>query len=137
MNGPPERLELAVVLSSGELERLYSGLSILVSSAVEGRRSAALATFRALDLLLAGDLERRARDPDATPALSWEGRETFAASLSELRELALGLDGLELWACSASVETMGVGERAEEMLAGVVSTPRFLREAAGARLLFV
>jgi peroxiredoxin family protein len=137
VSAPSQRLELAVVLSAGELERLYSGLSILVSSAVEGRRSAALATFRALELLLADDLERRARAPEATPTLSREGRETFAASLSELRELALGLDGLELWACSASVETMGVDERVEELLAGVVSTPRFLREASGARLLFV
>lgn len=136
MNSPP--YELAAVLSSGEMERFYSGLSVLVSSAADGGRCAALASFRALDLLLAEDLLQRAEEPETTPSLSWAGRETFARSLLELRDTALGLDSLSLYACAASVETMSLTAAAvEERLDGVMSTPRFLREAEGARLIFV
>ena len=136
MNGPP--YAVAAVLSSGEIERFYSALSVLVSSATDGSRCAALASFRALDLLLDDELLQHAGEPEATPSLSWAGRETFARSLLELRDTALELDGLDLYACAASVETMsrtpaGVGER----LAGVMSTPRFLREVQGAALIFV
>ncbi len=129
---------LAVVLASGEPERLYSGLSALVSTAAEGQRCAAMAAFRGLQLLLADDLLQRAGSPEATPALSWRGRETFARSLLELRETALDLDALSLWACSASVETMSLDrEVVEQRLEGVISTPSFLRRVEGARLVFV
>jgi peroxiredoxin family protein len=133
-----QRYELAAVMSSGELERFYSGLSVLVSAAADGGRCAALATYRALDLLLDEDLLQRASDPDATPSLSWAGRDTFARSLLELRDTALELDALALYACAASVETMNLTAAAvEERLAGVMSTPRFLRETGGAALLFI
>jgi len=56
---PPGSYALAAVLSAGELERLYSGLSMLVSAASDGERAAALAGFAALDLLLDPDLARR------------------------------------------------------------------------------
>jgi hypothetical protein len=136
VNSPP--YAIAAVLSSGEIERFYSGLSVLVSSATDGSRCTALASFRALALLLDDDLLRRAEEPEATPSLSWAGRETFARSLLELRDAALGLDGLDLYACAASVETMSLTPAAvEERLAGVMSTPRFLREAHGAALIFV
>jgi peroxiredoxin family protein len=136
VNSPP--YALAAVLSSGEMERFYSGLSVLVSSAANGGRCAALASFRALDLLLAEDLLQRAEEPETTPSLSWAGRETFARSLLELRDTALDLDSLSLYACAASVETMSLTPAAvEERLDGVMSTPRFLREAEGARLIFV
>ena len=136
MNSPP--YALAAVLSSGELERFYSGLSVLVSSATDGSRCAALASFRALELLLDDDLLRRAEEPEATPSLSWAGRDTFSRSLLELRDTALGLDGLELYACAASVETMSITPASvKERLAGVMSTPRFLREVQGAALIFV
>ena len=129
---------LAAVLASGEPERLYSGLSLLVSEAADGAACAGLATFRALDLLLAPDLGRRAQEPDATPVLAWAGRETFGRSLAELRDTALSRESLRLWACSASVETMGLtAADVEGRLAGVLSTPRFLRETSGARLIFV
>jgi peroxiredoxin family protein len=136
VNSPP--YELAAVLSSGEIERFYSGLSVLVSSATDGSRCAALASFSALDLLLDEDLMQRAGEPDATPSLSWAGRDTFARSLAELRDTALALDGLDLFACAASVETMSLttGD-VEERLAGVMSTPRFLRETQGATVIFV
>ena len=127
---------LAAILASAEVERFYSGMSVLVSSAVDGEPCAALAAFGALDLLLDDDLLRRAREPDATPSLSWAGRESFATSLVELRDTALSLDALSMYACSASVETMALTDGAvAERLAGVMSTPRFLRETAGARLL--
>lgn len=136
MNAPA--YSLAAILTAGEPERLYTGLSLLVSTASEGGRCAGLLTFRALDLLLDPGLRRRALAPDGTPALSWEGRETFARSLDELRETALELEGLELYACSASVDTMAVeAADVEERLDGVMSTPRFLRATEGARLVVV
>ena len=129
---------VAAVLSTREVERLYSGLSVLVSTASEGRPAAALAAFGALDLLLDPDLLRRAQEPEATPSLSWAGRERFASSLLELRDLAFELDALAVYACSASVETMGLTPvDVEERFDGVLSTPRFLRQVQGARLLFV
>lgn len=135
----PATLALAAILSTNEPERLYSGLSALVSTAADGTRAAALAGFGALDLILDPDLQRRVQEPEATPSLSWAGRETFARSLSELIDTAIGLDALTLHACAASVETMGLEPAAiaERGLDGVKSTPRFLRDAAGATLLFV
>jgi hypothetical protein len=89
-------------------------------------------------VMLDGDLLQHAQDPDLTPGLSWNGRDTFARSLLELRDTALGLDALDIYACAASVETMSVtAATVDERLAGVMSTPRFLRETQGATLLFV
>lgn len=136
MSDAPPRL--AAILATGELGRFYAGLSLLVSTAAEGKPCAGLAVFRSLELLLPEDLLQRALDPSGTPALSWAGRETFARSLFELRETALALEAVTLYACSASVETMGLSAaEVEERLDGVRSTPRFLRETAGARLIFV
>jgi peroxiredoxin family protein len=136
VNAPSYRI--AAVLASGEPERLYSGLSLLVSTAADGERCAALASFRGLDLLLEDDLLARAESAEATPSLSWQGRETFARSFVELRDTALSLEALSLYACSASVETMSLTSAdVEDRLDGVMSTPRFLREAAGAQLVFV
>jgi peroxiredoxin family protein len=129
---------LAAVLASGEPERLYSGLSLLVSAAGEGDRCAALASFGGLRLLLDEELQGHAQQPDATPSLAWGGRDTFVRSLLELRQVALELDTLEIYACSASVETMALTQGAvEERLRGVMSTPRFLRATRGAELIFV
>ena len=130
---------LAAIFSTGEPERLYPGLSVLVSTATEGTPCAALASFGALGLLLDPDLLRRAQEPEATPSLSWAGRETFARSLVELVDTALELDALTVHACSASVETMGIEVADVEArgLDGVKSTPRFLRDAVGAQLIFV
>jgi peroxiredoxin family protein len=129
---------LAAVVSTAELERFYSGLSVLVSTAADGEKCAALAAFGGLAILLDEDLYRRAQEPEATPSLSWAGRETFASSLLELRDTALELESLSLFACSASVESMSLTPLAvEERLAGVMSTPRFLRETRGASFLFV
>ena len=128
----------AVVLATGELERLYSGLSLLVSTAAEGIPCAGLAVFRSLALLLDEGLLQRALEPSSTPSLSWAGRETFARSLVELRETALELEGVALYACSASVETMGLGAaEVESRLDGIRSTPRFLRDVADGRLVYV
>ena len=129
---------LAAVLATGDMQRLYSGLSLLVSAAVDGEACAALATFRSLELVMDPGVGRLAADPDATPGLAWQGREQFARSLAELRDTALSLDSLAIYGCSASVDTMPLAASdVEDRLTGVMSTPRFLRETAGARLLFV
>ena len=130
-----EHYDLAAILATGDVEELYSGLSVLVSTAADGGRCAALASFGALDLLVDPDLPRRAQAAEATPSLSGAGREKFGRSLGELRDTALALDNVTIWACSASVDTMGLDGEAQ--LAGVMSTPRFLRATAGARLIHV
>jgi peroxiredoxin family protein len=130
---------LAGILSTREPERLYSGLSVLVSTAAEGEECAGLLSFGALDLILDADLLRRVQEPEATPSLSWAGRETFARSLVELINTAVELETLSLHACAASVETMAIepADIEASRLDGVKSTPRFLKDTAGAGLIFV
>jgi peroxiredoxin family protein len=122
---------LAAVIATGDPARLYSGLSVLVSTAAEGARCALLLSFRGLELFEAPDLDRRAAE-SGDALLSPVGRETFARSLVELRQTVLALDTIEVQICSASAEMTLV-----ETDLPVTSTPRFLRETAGARLIFV
>ena len=105
----------AAVISTSEPERLYSGLSVLVSTAADGEDCAALLAFGGLRLFL---------DPPA-------GDDSFARSLRELRDAALELDNLALYACAASADTIDPGGLE------VMSTPRFLRANGGGCLLFV
>jgi peroxiredoxin family protein len=129
---------IAAILESGELERLYTGLSLLVSAAAEGRPARGLAGFGALDALLDDRLAARALRPEETPHLTTPGRETFARSLAELRELARELEDCRIWACAAAVETTGVAAAdIEARLDGVMSTPRFLKEIGDAQLVVV
>jgi peroxiredoxin family protein len=126
---------IAVILASGRLDRLYTGLSLLVSAAAEGEPARGLATFEALGPLLDDQLLARALRPDETPALSEPGREVFARTLAELRETAAELPDCRIWACAAAVETTGL--EVDGRLDGVRSTPRFLREIGDARLVVV
>jgi peroxiredoxin family protein len=114
---------IAVILASGEPERLYTGLSLLVSAAADGRQARGLATFGALEALL-GEPEER--------------DDTFGRTLAELRATAAELDEVRIWACAAAVETAGIDRaRVDERLDGVLSTPRFLREVRDAQLVVV
>lgn len=102
---------LAAILESGEPSRLYTGLSLLVSTAAEGEPARGLVSFGALPALLAARFE-----PD----------------LAALWATVAAVDDLELYACAAAVDVHGsAGDFA------VMSTPRFLRETAGARLVVV
>jgi peroxiredoxin family protein len=66
------------------------------------------------------------------------GREAFARTLAQLRDMAAELEDCRLWACSAAVEATGASRaEVEARLDGVMSTPRFLREVAGADLVVV
>jgi peroxiredoxin family protein len=127
---------IAAILESGELERVSTGLSLLVSAAADGREARGLATYGALAVLLDPDLLERASDPGAAPHVGDAGRPAFARTLVELRDTALQIT--TIWACAAAVEATGA-DRAlvEARLAGVMSTPRFLREVAGADLVVV
>jgi peroxiredoxin family protein len=138
VEGSYDRDMIAAFLESGELERLYSGLSLLVSAASEGRRAFALVGFGALAPMLDERLLARALRPEAAPDVSDAGREAFARTLAELRDTALALEDCRVWACAAAVEATGT-DRAlvEARLDGVLSTPRFLREVAGAELVVV
>jgi hypothetical protein len=100
---------LAAILESGEPARLYTGLSLLVSTAAEGEQARALLSFGALPALIAGD---------------------FDAHLAELWATARGL--VTFHACAAAVDATGDAGQFD-----VMSTPRFLRETAGARLVVV
>lgn len=126
------------MLESGDLQRLYTGLSLLVSAAADGRPARALAGFGALAPLLDERLLARALRPEAVPDLADAGREAFARTLAELRDTAAALEDCRIWACAAAVEATGA-DRAliEQRLDGVMSTPRFLREVAGADLVVV
>ena len=87
---------LAAILESGDPERLYTGLSLLVSAASEGRPARGLVTFGALGALLDPDLDR-ARAP-ATHVIDAE-REAFARTLvaaARRRGRAAGLPDLGL-----------------------------------------
>jgi len=129
---------IAAFLESGELQRLYTGLSLLVSAAADGRPARALVGFGALGPLTDERLMARALRPEAAPDVTEAERETFARTLSELRDTALELEDCRIYACAAAVEATGA-DRAlvEARLHGVRSTPRFLREVAGAELVVV
>jgi peroxiredoxin family protein len=129
---------IAVLLESGELQRLYTGLSLLVSAASEGRPARALLGFGALAPVLDDQLMARALRPEASPDVADGGREAFARTLAALRDAAIEHEDCRLWACAAAVEATGASRAAiEERLDGVLSTPRFLREVAGADLVVV
>ena len=129
---------IAAFLESGEVERLYTGLSLLVSAAADGQPARGLAGFGALELLVDPYLRDRALVPEAAPHVSDAGREAFARTLEELRQTAATLDDCRIWACAAAVEATGaVRADVEALLDGVMSTPRFLREVAGAEHLVV
>jgi peroxiredoxin family protein len=105
---------LAAILESGDPERLYTGLSLLVSAASAGEEVRALLGFGAL----------RALD-DPVP----DG--PFGRTLRELRDTAAELPNCRLSACAAAVEETGVAHP------DVTSMPAFLREVGDARLVFV
>jgi hypothetical protein len=126
---------IAAILESGEPERLYTGLSLLVSAAADGEPARGLVSFGALALLLDERIAERAGE---APHVVDEEREPFARTLAELRDTALALDDCRLWACAAAVAATGAAPAdVEARLHGVMSTPRFLRETAGARLVVV
>src|SRR4051794_23954687 len=127
---------LAAILESGDPQRLYTGLSLLVSAASAGEEARGLATFGALPALLDPDLEARARR-DATHVVEAE-RDAFARTLVELRAAAAELPACRIWACAAAVQATGVDwATVTQQLEGVTSTPSFLREAAGAQLVVI
>jgi peroxiredoxin family protein len=129
---------IAAILESGEPERLYTGLSLLVSAAADGTEARGLVTFGALGALLDDALAARALAPGAAPHVVAAEAEPFARTLAELRDMARELPAVRLWACAAAVEATGASRAAiEAHLEGVMSTPRFLRETAGARLVVV
>lgn len=129
---------IAAILESGEPERLYTGLSLLVSAAADGTEARGLVTFGALAALLDDALEARALAPGAAPHVTAAEAEPFARTLAELRAMARELPALRLWACAAAVEATGASRAAVDAhLHGVMSTPRFLREVEGASLVVV
>jgi peroxiredoxin family protein len=123
---------IAAILQSGDAERLYTALSLLVSAAADGRPARGLVMFGALAPLLA--------DAPGGPAphIVPTEREPFAATLRELRDTAAALPECRIWACAAAVQATGTSREAvEARLDGILSTPRFLREVASAQLVVV
>jgi peroxiredoxin family protein len=127
---------LAAILESGDPERLYTGLSLLVSAASEGRPARGLAMFGALGPLLDPELEARARR--GAPHVIEAEREAFARTLAQLRDAARELPDCAIWACAAAVQATGADRaEVEARLAGITSTPQFLRDVADAQLVVV
>jgi peroxiredoxin family protein len=110
----------AAVIATGERERLYPGLSIIVSRAAEGEDCSVLLSFAGAELFT-GPLRED---------------EPFTNSLRALRDQAIELPNVRLYVCAATDELGQVGISMDG-LDGVMSTPRFLRETAGSQLLFV
>jgi peroxiredoxin family protein len=138
VEGPYDQCMIAAFLESGDLQRLYTGLSLLVSAAADGTPARGLIGFGALAPLLDERLMARALRPDQAPDVSEVGRATFARTLAELRDTARELPDCRLWACAAAVEATGLPRsEIEARLDGVMSTPRFLQEVAGANLVVV
>ena len=129
---------IAASLEAGELERVSTGLSLLVSAAAEGRPARALASYGALAVLLDDELEARALRAGAAPHVPEVGRAVFARTLAELRDTAVAMEDVRIWACAAAVEATGADRvEIDARLDGVLSTPRFLHEVAGAELLVI
>jgi peroxiredoxin family protein len=121
---------IAVILASGAPDRLYTALSLLVCTAAEGEEAHGLATFAALHALLA----------DALPPAPVEvvDAAVFERTLTGLRATAAELPACRMWACAAAVETLRADPDAvAARFDGVRSTPRFLAETRGARLVVV
>ena len=126
---------IAAILESGELERVCTGLSLLVSAAADGAPGARAGHLRRARRCCSTTSSRRAR---------WSRRRrrtspTRAARRSRARSPSCATprprcDGVRIWACAAAVEATGADRAAvEARLDGVMSTPRFLREVARAR----
>ena len=128
----------AAILESGDFERLYTGLSLLVSAAADGTPARGLVTFGALGALLDDGLEERVLAPGAAPHVLAAEAEPFARTLAELRDAAAALPDCRIWACAAAVQATGADwVVVSERLEGVISTPQFLRDVAGAQLVVV
>ena len=98
---------LAAILESGDPERLYTGLSLLVSAASAGEEARALVGFGALRALLDPDLASRARRSSSTPSAS-RSRARWPSCAPSRAELP----NCRLWACGAAVQAAGASERA-------------------------
>jgi hypothetical protein len=109
---------LAVILETADPERLYTGLSLAVSAAVEGEPVRVLLGFAALGSGL---------EP-GTHVIEAE-REAFSRTLAELWATAREL--CEVQACAAAAQATGTAS------SDVISMPQFLREIADARLVVV
>jgi peroxiredoxin family protein len=126
----------AAILESGDPQRLYTGLSLLVSAASTGEPARALVTFGALGPLLDPALEAHAR-VTAIHVVEAE-RDAFAHTLAALRDAAAELPDCRIWACAAAVQATGADwATVTDRLEGVISTPQFLRDVAGAQLVVV
>jgi peroxiredoxin family protein len=117
---------LAAILASGDPERLYTGLSLLVSTATAGEEARALVTFGAL---------RALQDPPPPAHVVDAEREPFLRTFAEMRDLIGELPNCRLFACAASVQ--GTGVEIAPPVESVLSMPRFLADAADARLVVV
>src|SRR3954451_12573126 len=124
---------LAVILESGDPERLYTALSLLVSAASAGGPGRRLGAFGGLRPLLDPALGERAGDHVTAAEL-----EAFGRTLAELRAAARELPDCRIWACAAAVQATGADwATVSERLEGVTSTPQFLRDVEGAQLVVV
>jgi hypothetical protein len=111
---------LAAILETDDPQRLYMGLSLLVSAASAGEEARALVGFAALTALF---------DPPPPKHVIDAEREAFRVTLNALRDTALAT--CDFKACAAAAQATGVSRLA------TISTPQFLKETRGARLVFV
>ena len=118
---------LAAILETDDPQRLYTGLSLLVSAASDGEPVRVLLGFGALRALLDPDSFRaRVRRSSSRPSASRSSGRWRRCATPPPSCFVQGLG------VRAALEATSVA-RPRERLEGVISTSRFLREAAGAR----
>jgi hypothetical protein len=109
----------AAILETSDPQRLYTGLSLVVSAASDGEPVRVLLGFGALAALSGGAL-------DAGADVLAAEREPFRRTLGELWAATLEL--CEVQACAAAAQATGIDRLS------VISMPQFVREVADARL---
>jgi len=113
---------IAAILETSDPQRLYTGLSLLVSAASDGEPVRILLGFGSLRALAGGFPEPGADVLEAE-------REPFTRTLTELWATAREL--CEVRACAAAAQATGVDALP------VLSMPQFVREVGEARLVVV
>ena len=122
---------LAAILESDDPERLYTGLSLLVSAASDGRGGARRCSTSARCVRCWTPSSSRARD--ARHVIDAE-RERVRPHAGRAARHGAGAPDCRIWACAAAAQATGADWRRAGRLEGVISTPQFLREVAGAQL---
>jgi len=124
---------LSILLISGSRDRALAALNLAAAALALGRPASLFLTWEAMGRFAAGTLDA-APLPAGVPAAAaaaLAGQPPIAESLQGLRR-----QGLKLYACSATIQMMGLDAQAlAERVDGIAGAASFLAEAAAGQLL--